>query len=148
MKYSFFILLFCVGSFVNAQKTPKACVEQFFIAFHEQDTVKLKKLLIPEVKFQSISKDEKGNSVLHIENRLDFLNSLSSIPKQMYFKEELGKPVVQKDDKMAAVWVPYEFYLDTEFRHCGINLFTLMQVEKKWKIIHFTDTRQIKNCNR
>ncbi len=146
MKYLFFILFISFGSFGYAQKTPKACVEQFFTAFHKQDTVQLKKLLIPEVGFQSISKDEKGKSILHIENRAEFLNGLSSIPKQMQFKEELGEFTIQKDHKMAAAWIPYKFYLDTEFTHCGVNLLTLMQTDGIWKIIQITDTRQIKNC--
>ena len=64
----------------------------------------------------------------------------------MQFKEELGEFTIQKDHKMAVAWVPYTFYLDNEFSHCGINLFTLMQVENEWKIIHISDTRQTKDC--
>lgn len=35
---------------------------------------------------------------------------------------------------LATVWLPYDFYRDGEWSHCGIDLFTLVQVEDDWLI--------------
>jgi hypothetical protein len=36
---------------------------------------------------------------------------------------------------IAVAWVPYEFRLDGNFSHCGIDIFTLMKTEGRWKIM-------------
>jgi hypothetical protein len=39
---------------------------------------------------------------------------------------------------LASAWVPYEFYLDNKFSHCGIDIFTLVKKEGQWKISNLT----------
>ena len=48
---------------------------------------------------------------------------------------------------MANAWAPYEFYINSEFSHCGINSFQLIKIEGNWKIIYIIDTRRKDNCN-
>ena len=43
-----------------------------------------------------------------------------------------GRVQVMAD--LATVWLPYDFYRDGEWSHCGIDLFTLVRVEHEWLI--------------
>lgn len=41
---------------------------------------------------------------------------------------------VQVIGDLATVWLPYDFYRDGEWSHCGVDLFTLVRVEHEWLI--------------
>lgn len=50
------------------------------------------------------------------------------------FEKALSYDVKVQTD-LAMAWVPYEFYLNDEFSHCGVDIFTLMKKDGEWKII-------------
>lgn len=35
---------------------------------------------------------------------------------------------------LAVVWLPYDFYIDGEWSHCGVDAFTLVRVQGAWRI--------------
>jgi len=35
---------------------------------------------------------------------------------------------------IAMVWLPYDFYLDGKWSHCGVDVFTLVKSEAGWRI--------------
>jgi len=47
---------------------------------------------------------------------------------------------------MANVWMPYEFWFNGNFSHCGVNFFKLFNDNGTWKIIYLIDTRREKGC--
>ncbi len=49
---------------------------------------------------------------------------------------------------MANVWAPYEFYLNNDFSHCGVNYFQLFFDGIQWKIIYLIDTRRKQGCKK
>jgi hypothetical protein len=53
---------------------------------------------------------------------------------------------VRVDDNMATAWVPYSFYVDDRFSHCGVNAFQLVKDSSGWKILNITDTRRVSGC--
>jgi hypothetical protein len=44
--------------------------------------------------------------------------------------------------RLATVWVPYDFYIDGEWSHCGIDLFTMIRSDGEWLIAALTYTVQ------
>jgi hypothetical protein len=54
---------------------------------------------------------------------------------------------VQIDDNLATAWVPYSFYVDDRFSHCGVDAFQLVRVGTEWKILNLTDTRRTTHCD-
>lgn len=42
---------------------------------------------------------------------------------------------VEVHQHIAMAWVPYDFYVNNTFSHCGIDVFTLMKTTKGWKIV-------------
>lgn len=44
-------------------------------------------------------------------------------------------PTVQLQAGIATVWYPYDFYIDGEWSHCGIDTFTLVKRADRWMIV-------------
>lgn len=63
------------------------------------------------------------------------------------YDERLGDAEVHIDGDLAAVWVPYAFYVGEDFSHCGTNAFQLARLDGAWSILHVTDTRRPDNCD-
>jgi len=43
-------------------------------------------------------------------------------------------PVVHVQNQLATVWLPYDFYIDGELSHCGVDAFTLLRTNAGWRI--------------
>ena len=124
----------------------KQTVDDFFTAFHEQDSIAMKNLVHSKIVLQTIGIDKDGNQKLKIEDFNDFLKSIVSIPDSVKFQERLTNYSIQIDGAMANAWTSYEFWLNDEFHHCGVNSFQLFKDTEGWKIIYLIDTRRKENC--
>nr|WP_262918736.1 nuclear transport factor 2 family protein [Flavobacterium sp. HXWNR69] len=129
---------------MNAQDfQPKKTIDDFFIAFHSKDTTTLKKIGHPEIVMQTVANTKEGN-ILKTELFSDFLKSIATIPNDMNFFEKLLDYKIEIDGNLAHVWTPYEFYLNDNLSHIGVNSFTLYNENGQWYIIHLIDTRRKK----
>jgi FMN-dependent NADH-azoreductase len=124
----------------------KNTVNQFFDAFHKQDSVAIREVVSDDITLQSIGKNKEGVTELKIENFDVFLKSIVSIPKDTKFEEKLLDFKIRIDGDMANAWTPYEFYFDGKFSHCGVNSFQMVRLEGVWKIIYLIDTRRKEDC--
>ena len=149
MRYFYFILLFSLaftGFSQSKEESAKLMVNEFFEAFNQQDSVKLKSYAFQEVQLKSVAKNEEGKMVIYTDSYKNFIRSIVNIPAEVNFEERLGEVEVKTDGYLASVWVPYEFYLNGELSHCGVNIFQLIYVKKQWKIISLFDTRKKQAC--
>ena len=149
MRFFTFMLLFFIGfsSFSQpSEAAAKHMVQEFFKAFHDQDSVKLKTFAFEKVQLKSIGKKENGKMVVNTDSYEKFVSSISSIPTEVNFEERLGNLTVNTDGYLANVWMPYEFYINNELSHCGVNNFQLIYIDKVWKILSIVDTRKKQAC--
>jgi hypothetical protein len=47
---------------------------------------------------------------------------------------------------IAVVWGQYEFLIDGEFSHCGVDAADLVKVDGRWKVANFMWTVEKENC--
>ena len=152
MKRILFLAVILMNMTVSAQSennsnTPKELVEDFFEAFHAQDTVKLKTFALEGIKMQSVSKDAEGNTKLSSDDYSSFLKSIASIPDNATFEEKLHDFKIEENGLLATVTTPYSFYFNENLSHCGVNVFQLVKFDDEWKITYLIDTRTKENCN-
>jgi len=140
------LLSFSASSQSPAEQEVRATIEAFFMAFHQQDTLALKAMAKGNIKMQSISVDQKGEPVLNENSYEQFVSAIGSIPKERKFREKLLGFTIKVDAAMANAWTPYEFWVDEQLSHCGVNSFQLMKEEGVWKIIYLVDTRRRVGC--
>ena len=125
MKFLIFLALFSLSSSIFAQDSnPKKVVDDFFTAFHAKDTIALKQLCHPDIVMRTIANTKEGNK-LKYEKFDEFLNSIATIPANLNIFENLLDYKVEIDGNLAHVWTPYEFYVNGNLSHKGVNSFTL-----------------------
>lgn len=133
-----FLLIFC--SSFSQENDVRQTVETFFKAFHERDTLAMKSVLADELVLHTVTEKASGVN-LSVETRRDMLESIASTPKSIRYEERLLSWNIQIDGKLAHVWTPYEFYINGNLVHTGVNSFQLYWKNGFWKIIYCADTR-------
>jgi len=152
MKYKLLLatLFFWVTTLVFSQNAEEAAVkkvvEGFFEAFHNQDSIAMKSFVGENVVLQTTGRNKEGKTMFRTTPIGKLYQSIVSIPDSVQFEEKLTSWSIQVDRTMANAWVGYEFWLNDEFSHCGINSFQLVNFDGDWKIIYLIDTRGRAGC--
>jgi hypothetical protein len=50
------------------------------------------------------------------------------------FRERYWRPTVMIRGAMALVWAPYEFQIDGQTSHCGVDVFSFAKIDGVWKV--------------
>ncbi|MDP5054592.1 MAG: nuclear transport factor 2 family protein [Congregibacter sp.] len=64
-----------------------------------------------------------------------------------YLDEVTFDETVLIDTNVAMAWTPYNLFIDGDFHHCGIDVFTFRKVATQWKILQLDDTRRTEGCD-
>lgn len=88
---------------------------------------------------------EPGKLEMRIANNEDFIADLEDDGHQ-YIERWTGDPTVMIRGPIAVVWGEYEFWIDGEFSHCGIDSADVIKVNDTWKIANFMWTVEKDNC--
>ena len=124
----------------------KEVISLFFEGLQNGDTLKIKQTISDELVLQTTFLNKEGKSMLRDEDVSKFLNSVASKNPEDRWEEKLLSHNIQIDSNMANVWTPYEFYLNNNFSHCGVNSFQMFYDGVKWEIIYLIDTRRKQDC--
>jgi hypothetical protein len=73
-----------------------------------------------------------------------FLRSLAAGRQPLL--ERMWSPEVRVHGPVATVWTPYDFYVDGEFSHCGVNVFTLVRADGRWQVAGVAYTVERADC--
>ena len=139
-------IFICVNSHAQSNN-PKQLVFDFFEAFHEQDTVKLKTFATESLQLKSVSMNSEGKTTISTSAYSEFVKSIASIPKNVKFEEKIHEYRIEENGLLATVTTPYTFFFNGEKSHCGINVFNMVKMEGDWKIIFLMDSRTKQHCN-
>ncbi|QLG43798.1 nuclear transport factor 2 family protein [Costertonia aggregata] len=141
-----FFVLGGISAQTSEEKLIQETIETFFDGFHGQDSITIKKTVHNEMILQTLGKDHNGETEVKTEDFSKFIASIANIPDSIKFKENIKSFSIQIDGDMANVWAPYEFWLNGQLHHCGVNSFQLIRRNGKWKIIYLIDTRRKEGC--
>ena len=50
------------------------------------------------------------------------------------FTERGFDATARVQDRVASVWMPYDLYIGDKWSHCGVDVFTLMKSEGRWRV--------------
>lgn len=142
-----FLLSLC-GS-VNAQDANDrgavlATMDRFFAALAASDRQGLEETTMVGSVFVSASVDGDGNESVSSTSRESFVNALSNPASKML--ERYWDPTVLVQENIAMFWAPYDFHINGEFSHCGIDSFQLFRVDGNWLIGSSSYTRETSGC--
>ncbi|MFD0761403.1 nuclear transport factor 2 family protein [Lutibacter aestuarii] len=149
MKKTFFTILFIASihhSFSQNDEV-KTVINTFFEGLHTADTTLINSVISKNILMQTTFTNSKGESILRSSTKKDFFTTLLSKKEEDVWFEKLLSVEIKIDGNIASVWIPYEFYLNDIFSHCGANSFQLYYNNNNhWEIIYIIDTRRKKDC--
>lgn len=112
----------------------------------DADSVLLKSVLHDELTLMTVFNDKSGQEQIHKESVQEFITTIGK-PHEYVYNEQINNVIIHYDDRLAHAWMDYEFFLDENFSHCGVNAMTLVEENNVWKIISIVDTRRRKDCD-
>jgi hypothetical protein len=118
-------------------------VERLFDAMAQRDTAAARGLLVPGSRFVSVRGDSAGAGP-RVASDTAFLRSLAAGRARL--RERIWSPTVQLRGPLATVWAPYDFHVDGQRTHCGVDAFTLIRADAVWKIAGIAYTVVRRTC--
>ena len=122
----------------------KNVVHLFFEALNKQDTVLYKKIVLLEGQIWSINNTSKSSSM----SMRFFRDDIETFNPDEIWEEIPLSFDLKIHNGIAMAWVPYEFRVNGKFTHCGIDIFTLTETSKGWKIINTAYTKYLEECDK
>ena len=137
------IALFISGSsFSQNDKTEVLrVVNAFFQTMESKDDVGFNALFLESAYAYSVR--QKADSVI-VRNAILKAISSKNILKERLRAEEI---IIHVANKVAAVWAPYDFWINDTHSHCGHEVFTLIKKDQGWKIASLTYSVEKDSCN-
>lgn len=141
-----FLLTFTFSTSVQAQDETQSVlnvVREFFTAIGKSDSAGFHNVFLPDAHMyvarpvgdstQYVSRAAAGRSIFK--------------PGTTYRETMREKGVkVQVHQNIAMAWVPYDFYVNNNFTHCGIDVFTFMKTKEGWKVALLAYTVEKESC--
>ena len=145
------LFFFCFLSIIAKAQTEdeqiKATINRTFVAMQTTDSTLLKTALYSSCFLKTVVKTKEGETKLIEEPIQKFIEAIGTKHEGTLYEERLLSYDIKIDGDMAVVWCPYNFYVNNQLRHCGVDSFSLMKTKDGWKIIGIVDTRR-KNCEK
>jgi len=145
---TFTLITLCFSSILlNAQSEDEnaviAVIETFFESLEKLDS---------NLYMQTLEMDGQVWSTDHLKDTVRYRHRHFGEDMRMFERKDIKllEKALSYDVKIqtdiAMAWVPYEFYLNDEFSHCGVDIFTLLKKEGEWKIILAAYTVENEGC--
>lgn len=119
-------------------------VQKFFDSMAARDTSMAREILLLDGQYYGVREDLDK---LYIKRKThhDYIESLSDIEDE--YIERIWEPTVMVHDRIAVVWAQYDFHINYEFAHCGVDAFTLIKTQDGWKIAGTIYTLEPDGCD-
>lgn len=113
----------------NDEKAAIAVADAALAAITQGNMTALTDLMLPEaVMFPTSTRD--GVSRYRVRTRAE----QRAAPVTRKVTERGFRPEARVNGPVAVVWYPYDLYVDGQWSHCGVDVFTLIRSEGQWRI--------------
>jgi hypothetical protein len=119
-----------------------AVVNGLFEAMRTKDEAGIRGTYAEEIAFTAIDPERGVRTILGPPDRVvdSIVNSDAELIERMW------DPEVRVDGDLATLWAPYEFSIDGDFSHCGVNAIHLVRRDNAWRIVGVAFTRRTEDC--
>ncbi len=144
------VLFLCLSYAALAQQDEQEKVEAgirlLFTGMLKADSVLLRSAFTSSAVLQTVSENVSTGGVKVLEDNInDFITNVGK-RKAGELEEVIEIQDLKIDTALASAWVPYSFYYNKKFVHCGVNSIQLVRIDGVWKIQQIIDTRRKDNC--
>ncbi len=147
----FFLVLFSVivslpGFAQSPEQEVKKVIESLFDGMRTKNPAQIAAVFSENASMETIAMTAEGPKV-NAGSVADFVKRIGTTPAETQLDERILDYQIKIDGPMATAWTPYEFYLNGNFSHCGVNSFQLVKFAEGWKVVYIIDTRRKEPCN-
>ena len=143
-----FCCLFCLDAAIADETEDRAAVvdmvQAFFDAMTDRDVDAMRSILTSDGIFYGYREGPDGFEIARPTHQ-SFIEGIAQGDRKLI--ERFWDPQVLLHGRMAAVWTPYDLYVDGEFSHCGIDNFNLLKTDEGWKITGIVFSMEPENCS-
>ena len=107
-------------------------LDRYVTAISENDLVAQAAMQTPEGMTYQWRPAEGGG--MHITARPNSYWTDPSRNDGRVYRERYWSPTVMIRGGIAVVWAPYEFWIDGETSHCGVDVFDFVMVDGRWLV--------------
>jgi hypothetical protein len=144
---NFFLLIFLVPTAYSQQSEKQELISMmndFFQSLERQDTTALRKLFMKESSSYFVRDSEKAP----VQTGARSISEITFKPDRIIIERMRENEItIHIDRRIAVAWVPYDLWINQEFSHCGIDVFTFIKTETKWKIASIAYSMVPEGCN-
>ena len=142
-----FLFSTLLTQFAVAQEAEEAAVlavaQQIMDGINQKDGDLIRSAMIPEgVLFSTVNRN--GVDQAFFSSAEDFASQVSDATDD--YHERLFDATVLVQKGVALVWAPYDFHLNGEFTHCGVDTVSLVKTDEGWKAVSLTYTVETEGC--
>lgn len=125
-----------------------AVMEKAFAAVHSNNPDDWRAIQLAEgtsLSFRPGPEGRRDELEMQMSSNEEFLANLKPDGHD-YMERWTGEPTILIRGPIAVVWGEYQFWIDGEFSHCGVDAVDLVKVEGQWKIANFMWTVEQEGC--
>ncbi|WP_419942997.1 nuclear transport factor 2 family protein [Candidatus Palauibacter sp.] len=127
----------------DAEAGAVAAVQALFDAMAARDGEAIRDLLTDGAVFTATAESADGVEVRE-STGAEFAASIGQPGPALL--ERMWEPHVMVQGPLAVVWTPYDFHVDGQFSHCGIDAVSLVHTGDGWRISSIAYTRERDSC--
>ncbi len=116
---------------VLAEDLILAVINAFMDGIADKDTEAMSDAALDTAFLAFVRPDEGGDAARTMPLSRAITSLAETVPD---INEPLRDATVMVDGPVAMVWAPYDFYVDGERNHCGVNVFSLIRRDGDWRI--------------
>jgi hypothetical protein len=142
------LLLTGAAAGADDRKDVLELMEHAFDAVATLDPDDWRKIVVPEgrvLSFRPKKDGAPGELEMRSSSQAESLEGLDGT-SQGFLERWTGEPVVMVRGPIASVWGEYEFRVNGEFSHCGVNTLQLAKTDGAWRIVNWTYTVEFHDC--
>jgi len=135
-----------------AEDTERAAVlavaDKIFAAVHTQNPDDFRAFQLAEGSVLTFRPDPSGEPEklqLRMSSNQEFLAGMKE-PEHDYREFWTSEPTVLIRGPIAVVWGTFEFTIDGNFSHCGVNAIDMAKVDGEWKVVNIMWTTEKQDC--
>ena len=117
-----------------------AAVQAFFDVMSRGDTAAASEVLTADGRFYSVGPDGTVRSTAHAS----FAKQIGDRGTRLL--ERAWDSEVSVHGPIAQVWTPYDFHINGAFSHCGVDAFTLVKSDGRWRVAGIAYTVEPEGC--
>jgi len=132
------------GQEVDDRAEILALMDKVFAAVASGDPYDWRAIQLAEGTTLSFRPDGEGGQAMRIESNEEAIQREPT--NDVYLERWIGEPTVLIRGPIAVVWGEYEFFINGERSHCGVDVADVVKMDGEWKIPNFMWTVEPEGC--